>query len=79
MQQLGPDGQRCAAEVAASKRTIEVRRALAAELRLRGDGRVFEPLTLNVVERWKATAGRAGIEAPQADESTICVTRMSAA
>jgi integrase len=49
-----------------SKRAIEVRRALAAELRLRGGERVFDPLDLKAVERaWEDALTQARIEDPQ--------------
>lgn len=48
------------------KRTIEVRRGLAAELRLRGGERIFAPLTLRAAHRaWKAILDRAALEGPQ--------------
>ena len=65
-EQLGRDGAAAPLKSRQSKRTIEVRRGLAAELRLRGGGRVFEPLTLNAVEkRWTAAIDRAGLGAPR--------------
>ncbi len=62
--QLGPDGKLRPLKSRRSKRTIEVRRALTAELRLFSGDRVFERLTLRTVERdWTAVAGE--IEAPR--------------
>jgi integrase len=67
--QLGKDGDRSLRPLKSrhSKRTIETRRALTAELRLAAAGeRVFEPLTLKAVERaWKDALERARLDDPQ--------------
>ncbi len=64
--QLGKDGATAPLKSRQSRRTIEIRRGLAAELRLRGAGRVFEPLTLDAAEkRWHAILDRAAIEDPR--------------
>lgn len=64
--QLAKDGTMAPLKSRQSKRTIEVRRGLAAELRLRGGERVFELLTLQTVERdWKAALQYARIDGHQ--------------
>lgn len=66
VQQLGRDGTLRPLKSRHAKRTIEIRRALAAELRLAGRDRVFEPLTLSVAEkRWTSALKRAGLADPQ--------------
>lgn len=65
-QQLGRDGTLRPLKSRRSARTIEVRRALTAELRLAGGERVFERLTLNVVGlAWRDAIERADIADPQ--------------
>ena len=65
-QQLGRDGTLRPLKSRRSRRTIEARRALTAELKLAGGERVFERLTLNVVEHaWTDTLERADIPDPQ--------------
>ena len=76
--QLGADGTLRPLKTRGSKRTIEVRRALTAQLKLTGCERVFEPLTLKAVERaWRATVERAGIGEPRAVAHDLRHTHVS--
>ena len=66
VRQRGADGTLRPLKSRRSKRTIEVRRALGAQLRLAGTERVFDRLTLKTAERdWIGTLDRAGIDAPR--------------
>jgi integrase len=66
-EQLGKDGTLAPLKSRNSRRTIEIRRALAAELRLQGTGRVFDPLVLRAVEQeWSDAIKRAAISEPRA-------------
>ena len=65
-QQRGQDGTLRPLKSPHSRRTIEIRRALSAELRLVGGERVFERLTLRIVEAdWKLALDRANLEGPR--------------
>jgi integrase len=64
--QLGKDGTLRPLESRQSKRTIEVRGALTAELRLAAGERVFDRLALWTVERaWKDALDQANLNDPQ--------------
>ena len=61
-EQLGPNGELVALKTRNSRRTVEVRPALAAELKLAADGRVFDLTYSIVAKEWTRVIGELALD-----------------